>query len=184
MRTTGSLIFLMIGCATLTCVRSYAAQSQQTTTESSASTASGHPQNVEHPAAADGEKRKKEGSPSDGRRHNHQVSAKNHPRSLSTTVRDRSQQLPKNRERFTSGNARDLHQTASGKSVGVAKSGPLPNKTVNNFPPVRRTSALQPTGPTLNNARHRGANPAVIGGAAIPDRNTGAINGNRVHRKP
>jgi hypothetical protein len=184
MRTTSSLLFLMIACATLTGVTSYATPSQQTSLENGRTKVSDHPQDAEHGASADGRRRQKDGSPSDRRRDNHQVSGKNHPPSPSTTVRDRARQVPKNRQHSLSGNALNLHQTASGKSVCAAKGGPPQSKTVNNAPPVREASAVRPSAPLLSNARHRGANPAVIGGSATSDRNTGAINGNRVHRKP
>ena len=184
MKTTSSLPFLMFCCATLACVTSYAAPPQQTSPESGTTTVSGHPQDAEGGASAEGRRRQKDGSPSDGRPDNHQVSGKNHPRSPAATARDRPQQLSKNRRRSPSGNAIRLNQTASGKSVGAAKGGPPQTRTVNNVPPIRQPSAVRPSGPILNTARHRGANPAVIGGSATSDRNTGAINGSRVHRKP
>ena len=79
----------------------------------------------------------------------------------------------------------NLHQPGSDKSGGAAKGGLIQNETVHNALPVRPSSVVRPTAPSLNNVRHRGPNPAVIGGSANSDRrNTGAINGTRMNRKP
>ncbi|MGA7447595.1 MAG: hypothetical protein WBQ43_21375 [Terriglobales bacterium] len=59
--------------------------------------------------------------------------------------------------------------------------------------PVRPPGTVRPTAatlnPSLNNVRHRGPNPAVVGGLAggsanLHSSNTGAINGTHMHRKP
>jgi len=61
----------------------------------------------------------------------------------------------------------------------------LPSReTVNNASPVRRANVIRPTGPSLNNARHRGAGPAAISGSANYARNTSAVNGTTVRRRP
>jgi hypothetical protein len=79
--------------------------------------------------------------------------------------------------------AMNFHQPASDKSGG--KGELTQNKTVNNARPVRLQSAVRPTvaslhnalDPSLNNVRHRGPNPAVVGGSAnSASRNTGTIN--------
>ncbi|MGA8505034.1 MAG: hypothetical protein WB762_05450 [Candidatus Sulfotelmatobacter sp.] len=58
---------------------------------------------------------------------------------------------------------------------------------------VRLAGTVRPTAaslnPSLNNVRHRGPNPAVVGGSAggsanLHSSNTGAINGTRMKRKP
>ena len=133
----------------------------------------------------DGENQK-HGKPSDEQRDHHHASDKNHPRSrASLTKANRPKQLPNSRERSIPGNAMNLHQPGSAKSGGAAKDGLIRNETVNNALPVRPPSVVRPTVPSLNNVRHRGANPAVIGGSANSDsRNTGAINGTRMNRRP
>jgi hypothetical protein len=183
------LLFLMISCVLLTPGTAYgdpsSPASQQTPPENAANTVSDHPQDAEHAAPADGGKRQKDGNPSGGRRGNRQVSGKNHPRSPATMTKNRLKQLPKNRERSPSGNAMNLHQPGSDKSGGAAKGGLIQRETVNTALPRRPPSVIRPSVPLLNNVRHRGANPAVIGGAANSDgRNTGVINGARVHRRP
>ena len=188
MRTT-CLLLLTISWATLTHGTGYAIPSgpasQQTSPATSTNTVNAHPQDAEHAAPVDGGKRQKDGNPSAERRDHRHVSDENHPRSPATIRKDRPKQLPNSREHFPSGNAMNLHQPGSDKSSGAAKGGLIQNATVNKALPVRPPSVVRPTAPLLNNARHRGVNPAVIGGPANSDgRNTGAINGTRVHRRP
>jgi hypothetical protein len=109
------------------------------------------------------------------------ASAPNHPPSRgSLTKVNRPKQLPNIRQRSLPGNA--LHQPASNKSGGAAKSGFVRNETVNNH---WMPSALRPAAPMLDNVRHRSANPAVVGGSPNSrSANGGAINGTRMNRKP
>ena len=154
----------------------YAAPSQQTSAESSA---------TDSPLAGTIPPRNK-----DLPRH---ASDKNHPRSrASLTAANRPKQLPNSRKRSIPGNAMNLHQPGSDKSGGAAKGGLIQNETVSNALPVRPPSIVRlrhNAQPSLNNVRHRGPNPAVVGGSAggsanLDSSNTGAINGTRMHRKP
>jgi hypothetical protein len=105
------------------------------------------------------------------------------PSRASLTKVNRPKQLPNSRRRSLPGNA--LHQPGSNKSGGAAKSGFIQNETVNIALPVRTPSVVRPTVPSFNNVRHRGPNPAVVAGSMNSDRrNTGAINGTRMNRKP
>jgi len=184
MKTT-CLLFLMIGCAALMHGTSYAAQSQQTATKSSSSTASDHPRHAEHAAVAGGGKHQKEANSSDRRRGNHHVSEMKLPRRQGgITAANHRKPFPNSSKPSAPGRSMNLRQMGSGKHNDVAKSGLIQRETINSARPVRPTNVTRPSAPLLNNTRHRGANPAVIGGSAISDRNTGAINGNRVHRKP
>jgi hypothetical protein len=79
----------------------------------------------------------------------------------------------------------NIHPPGSTLSAGAAKGGLIPNQTVHNALAVRTPSVIRPTVPSLNNVRHRGPNPAVVGGSAnLHSRNIGAINGTRMNRKP
>jgi hypothetical protein len=92
-------------------------------------------------------------------------------------------ELPNSRQRSLPGNV--LHQASSNKSGGAAKGGLTPNETVHNALPVRTSSVVRPATPSLNNVRHRGPNPAVVGGSPnLHSSNAGAINGTRMNRKP
>jgi hypothetical protein len=150
---------------------SYAAPSQQTSAESSATT----------PVA---------GNPSQEQRCPCHASDKNHPRSrASLTAANHPKQLPNGRKRSIPGNAANLHQPGSGKSDAAAKGRLIQNETTSNAMLVRPPGTVRPTAaslnPSLNNVRHRGPNAAVVGGSAnFNSSNTGAINGTRMHRKP
>ena len=137
-------------------------------------------------APADGGETQTAGKPSDEQRDHRHVSDKNHPRSrASLTKANRPQQLPNNRQRSTSGNAMNLHQPGSDKSGGAAKADSSRTKQPTTPCLFGRQVSSDPTVPSLNNVRHRGPNPAVIGGSANSDtRNTGAINGTQMNRKP
>ena len=188
MKTT-CLLFLAIGCAALMRGTSYADQSNpaspKSSSESAAKTTSDHPRDAAHSAPAEDGKNQNDGKPSDERRDPRHASDKNHQGSrASLTSANRPKQASNDRERSTSGNATNLHQPGLSKSGGVAN-GLSQKATVNNVLPVRRPSVTRPIVPSPSNVRHRGANPAVIGGSANSDsRNTGAINGARMNRKP
>jgi hypothetical protein len=67
----------------------------------------------------------------------------------------------------------------------VTKKGSMQNKPVNGASAVQRQSLFPSSSPSLENPRHRGPNPAVIGGLGSSKPNeTGAINGSRFSRKP
>jgi hypothetical protein len=154
---------------------SYAAASHQTSAESSATTTVG-------------------GSPSKEQRCPRHASDGNHPgRRASLTAANHPKQPPNSRKRSIPGNAVNLHQLGSGKSGAAAKGRLIQNETASNAMPVRPPGTVRSTAttlnPSLNNVRHRGPNPAVVGGSAggsakLNSSNTGAINGTHMHRKP
>ena len=168
-------LFLTIACVLWIEGTTCAASSQQTSAEGSATT----------PVA---------GNPSKEQRYPRHASDKNHPRSrASLTAANHPKQLPNDRKRSIPGNAANLHQSGSGKSGAAAKGGLIQNETARNAMPVRPPGTVRPTAtmlnPSLNNVRHRGPNPAVVGGSAggsvnLNSSNAGAINGTRMPRKP
>jgi hypothetical protein len=145
-------------------------------------TTSGHPGDAENAASPrDGR------HPPDGKteeRDHGRASGTNHPpRWASLTKANRPQQLPNRRQRPIPGDA--LHQPGEDQAAGAAKGGLIPNQTVNSASPVRTSSVVRPTGPVLDNLRHRTPNPAVVG--ASPNSHsghTGEISGTRMNRKP
>jgi len=184
------LLFLMIGCAAFTPRAGYTAPSnpasQQSFSQGAAKAVGGYRRDGEHAALADDGKHQKDGKPSDGQRDLRHVSdTKDARRHASLTKANRPKRLSNDRQRSTLGYAMSLHQTSSGKSGDAAKGVLIQSETVNKPLSVRPQSALQPTVPWFINARHRGANPAVIGGSVNSDgRKTGAINGTRMIRRP
>lgn len=110
-----------------------------------------------------------------------------HPGSRASQIKKAN--LPKqpstNRERTSVDSVPQIHQPISAKPAAAAKAGSIQNATVSKAQPVRPPSAVRPAAPPAVNVRHRGANPAVIGGSAVPtSRNTAAINGTRMSRRP
>jgi len=118
------------------------------------------------------------------------ASNRNHPRSRASLPRaSRPTQLPSGRKRSAPWNAANLQQPHSDKSGSAAKGGVIQNEAANNVLPVRRLSVTRPNllslNPSRNNLRHRGPTAAIIGGSAnLYRRNSRAINGTRMHRKP
>ncbi|MGA7929130.1 MAG: hypothetical protein WCA20_24415 [Candidatus Sulfotelmatobacter sp.] len=83
----------------------------------------------------------------------------------------------------------NFHPPGSDKSGGAAKGGFIKNEKVNSALTARPTSVARPTvaslNPLPNHVRHRGPNPAVVGGSAnSASRNPGALNGTRMNRRP
>jgi len=187
---TAYLLFLMIGWAGLMHGIAYAAPSsqasQQASPESATYTVSDHPHDAEHAAPADDGKHPVEGKTSDIHGDRGRASDTNHPPSRASLAKaNRPKQLPNGRQRSLSGNAMNLHQPGSDKSGGAAKGGFIRNETANIALNVRTPSVVRPTVPLLNNAQHRSPNPAIVSGSEnFHSRNTGAINGTRMNRKP
>jgi hypothetical protein len=205
------LLFLMIACATWMEGTTYASPSPQAAVErpaneNSAKPASDRVQNDRLPqdsrdagtSAANGkfQGRKNESAEPPAPR---PASVGNHARTCaSSTTASRPRQLPNRWKGPSLRNATNLHQHGSGKSGldksgGAATGGFVQNRKVHNVLPVRSTSAVRPTvasldqplNPSLNNVRHRGPNPAVVGGSAnFHNTNSGAIDGTRMHHKP
>jgi len=178
------ILILTMSRATLMHGTSWIAPSQQTAAESSANPTSDHPDAAEHAAPVDKGKHEMVGKGSNAQRDPRNGSDKNHPRSHSSqTPANRPKQLPNGRK--VSMPAMNFHQPGSDKSGVTAKGGLIQNETVNNALPIRSPSVVRPAVASLNNIRHRGPNPAVVGGSANSgSRSTGAINGTRMNRKP
>jgi hypothetical protein len=168
------LKFLVISCAALMFGTAYADSSspasQQKPPKSSANRLSNRP---------------KDGKPSVERRDDSHLSGKNHTRSPAVTIKDRPEQRPNNRKHSPSGNTMSIHRLGSDNSGSAVKAGLIQHETINTAVPRRSSGVIRHSVPSVNNVRHRGANPATIGGPAKSNsRNAGAINGTSVHRRP
>ncbi len=87
--------------------------------------------------------------------------------------------------RFTTATPRLQLQSRLSQSGVVEKRGSIQNKPVTSVSAVQRQSLFPSSSPSLDNPRHRGSNPAVIGGLGTSKPGgTGAINGSRISRKP
>lgn len=182
-------VFMMIGCAVLMHGTSYAAASdpvaQQGSSARPAGTASDRPRAV-HAAPPDGGKHQAREKPSDEQPGNRRASLKNPPAGQTSLPKTNgTNQIPNRQEHSASKNAMDFHTPGTDKSGGAAKSGLVQNGTGNRALPVRSPNVVRPTVPSLSNVRHLSPNAAVIGGSAnATTRNTGAINGTHMNRKP
>lgn len=187
---TMSLLFLTISWAAFTPRAGYAVQpgplSQPASPGSSANPASGHPYQGGRTAPANDGRDQAGRTASEEQRRRGRFSGASHPLSPASLAKvNRPQQRANNRQRSQPGVARSLYQLSSDKSGGAAKGGSFQNEAFQCALPVRTSSVVRPGGPSLNNMRHCGANPAVVGGWANSDRrNTGAISGTRMGRKP
>lgn len=189
MKTT-CLLFLTISWAALTHGTDYAAPSglasQPTPPGSSANAAGGHPRDAGHAASPREGRHQTGGTASERPRDRARASDTSRPPSGASVAKaNRPRQISNGPKRSLPGIAGNLHRPGSDKFGGAAKSGLIQNETVHNALTVRTSSVFRPTGPWLNNARPRGPNPAVIGGSAIShSRDTWAINGTHMSRKP
>ena len=171
------LIFMMIGSATLTPRIGYAVPpdqgAQQASSDGAESAVSGHSHDTER-------------APGDGGRNGRHGSAKNPALGKASPEKaNRLNQLHSNRERATSPNAVNLHPLSSNQSTGAARAAFMQNGRANNAMLSRSLSPNRPAVSSLSNVRHRTPNPAAIGGSANSySRNTGAINGTSMRRKP
>ena len=179
------LLFLAVNCAALMCGTGYAAPfsatSQQQSSQSASKTANNDRQNGEQATPADGGKDQRDGKPSGEHGESRNVSDKNHASKPGRLVKaNRLEQLPNNHHRSASPDAANFRQPDSDIS------GSIQNEIANNAVHVRpRSGVVRPVVPSLNNARHRGHNPAAINGSANLDRkNTATIDGTRMNRKP
>jgi hypothetical protein len=141
--------------------------SQQSSSESAAKTVSGS----EKPT---------------GERNPSRVSEKGHQRSSASLSRaTRPKQLANIRQRPRLGNAMTVHRPGSTQSAAASKDRSIRNEKPSNTRSVRPPGNITAARASPNSVRHRGSNPATVGGAAnsVP-RNSGAINGSRMTRKP
>jgi hypothetical protein len=153
---------------------------------SAANSAIGHPRDAEHAAPDDG-RPQAERKASDERQGDGRVSGRNHPPGrASLTKANRAKHVPNSRLRsLPGGRVMNLQQARAAKSGDPAKGGLIQAVTVNGAPRRRPVSLARSAVPSLNNVRHRGPNPAMIGGLAPShSANTGTINGTRMNRKP
>lgn len=90
-----------------------------------------------------------------------------------------------NEARPTTATPRLQPQSRLSQSAVVEKRGLIQNKSVTSVSAVQRQSMFPFSSPSLDNLRHRGPSPAVIGGVGTSKPGgAGAINGSRMSRKP
>jgi len=165
------LFSLVMCCASWTLGSGFAPPAQSIPTESSTS-----------PEDAN---RQKNRNSSHGPKDQNAVSKRNAVRSPAPTLKIHYHQLPNNRQPFQQGRTANLHPSGSNKSDAVTEGGLFQHKTGSRVMPLRSANVIRHTTPSYGNVRHRGSNPAVVGGSTMARyRNSAAINGTTVRRRP
>jgi hypothetical protein len=186
MRAIG-LIFLTLGYAASAVGAAGDGQSvaaaQQTSTRSAADTVGNHPREAEHAAQTDD--RTHIGKTSGDQQNHPKVSGNKAPAAnASLSKPSRRNELANRRERSASQDYKSSDRPASDKSAGAAQNGLARNETVNHAPSIRAPSAARLAVPSLSNVRHRGPNPAIIGGVGNSNsKNIAALDGTHMNRR-
>jgi hypothetical protein len=143
--------------------------SRQSVSQSPANAATGHPGEAGRTAPA------REGRP---------IAAQRPLGRSGLTKVSRPVARPIRRQNSKTENAMDSYQPGSIKFGIAERGGLIPNGSVSSALPARPSIALRSAAPPLNNVRHRGPNPAVVGGSAnFHGSSTGAVNGTQMNRK-
>jgi hypothetical protein len=181
------VIFLTLGCAARTVGTAYPAQSvvvsQQEPPPSTANAVGNHSRQTDHAAPAG--VRTQTGKPAEAQQNQSKVSGNKPPTAnASPTKSSHRNEVPNMRERSLSAASKSPHRPGSDKSGGAAQNGLARNETASHAPSKRAPNAVRPSGPALSNVRHRGANPAIVGGVGTSNtRNSGALDGTHMNRR-
>jgi hypothetical protein len=181
------LIFLTLGWAASAVGAAGAgqslAQSQQTPSRSAANAVGSPSRDAEHAAPADAGTRV--GKPSADQQNHRKVSS-NKPSTSNTSPSktNHRNEASSGGERSVRDGSKDSHRPASDKSAAAAQNGLARNSTVTHAPSDRASGGVRPAVPSLSNVRHRGPNPAIVGGVGNSStRNTAALDGTHMNRK-
>jgi hypothetical protein len=186
MRAIG-LIFLTLGCAASAVGAAGAGQSvaasQQASSRGASNAAGNPPREAGHAASADGPTHA--GKPSTVQQNRRKVSSSKLPTSKPIENKSNGRnELTNGHEPSGSEDSKNSHHPGSDKSRGATQNGTARNENNKHAAPNRTPSAGRPAAPSLSNARHRGANPAIVGGTGNSStRNTGVLDGTHMNRK-
>jgi hypothetical protein len=184
------LLFLTTSWAALTQGTGYAIPaipaSQQSSAQTSATTANVHPSERGRADASDDGKHLAVGSTSRLHQGQHRAPTTNHPPSRAgLTSANRPKQLLDSQQRSLDGKGMNLQGPGSGKPRGAGEGELITGETVHNASASRTSGDVWTRGPSLNVVHHRGTSPPVLSGSLNADRrNNGAINGTGMNRKP
>jgi hypothetical protein len=182
-----SLIFLTVGYAASAVGPAGAGQSvaasQQAPSRSVADTVGNHSREADHAAPTDD--RTHIGKTSGDQPNHPKVSGNKAPAAnASLSKPSRRNKLANRRERSASEGSMNSDHPGSDKTVGAVENGRSRDETAHNAATVPQPSAVRPSVPSLSNVRHRGANPAIVGGVGISNaRNSGALDGKHMNRR-
>ena len=186
MRAIG-LIFLTLGCAASAVDAAGAGQSvstsQQAPSRSATDTVGNHLRGAVHTAQA--EAGTHVGKPSDDQQNPRKLSGNKSSASIaSPSEANYRTEVPNGRGRSASRDPKNSDRSDSAKAAGAAQNGLARSETTNHAASNRAQGAVRPAVPSLGNVRHRGANPAIIGGAGNSNsRNSAALDGTHMNRR-
>ena len=181
------VIFLTLGYAAWTVGPASAGQSvaaaQQTSPRSATNAAGNHSRAADHASPAG--VRTQTGKPAKAQQNHSKISGNKPPTTnASPTKSSHRNEVPNRRERSVSAASKNSHRPGSDKSVGATQNRLARNETVSHAPSNRAPTAVRPSVPSLSNVRHRGANPAIVGGVGTSQaRNSGALDGTHMNRR-
>jgi hypothetical protein len=180
----GWLLFLMIASTALlpatahNCPGSSAFQEYRVV-ESADSQIHNQSQNIREARTADSQQHNK-----DEKKERVQPAVKNRPPTHATKTKEHPKQPSVSRKHVPSEVAPNSQHSLPGKSGSAARSGVIQEPAARTA--ARRTPTLvRPSLPLISTVHHRGANPPVIGGAALASgKGASSISGTTAHRKP
>ena len=182
------VIFLTLGCAAWTVSPASATQSvaagQQASPRSATNAVGKRSRAADHAAPAG--VRTQTGKPAEAQQNQRKVSGNKPPTANASPVKSSHRNaVPDRRERFASAASKNSHRPGSDEYGSAAQNGSARNETVSHAPSNRAPSSVRPSMPSLSNVRHRGANPAIVGGVGTSNaRNFGALDGTHMNRRP
>jgi hypothetical protein len=141
-------------------------------------------QNLGEARTADSQQRGKDKNLAAQKKERVHPSVKNRPPSHATKTKERPKQPSVSRKHVPSEVAPNSQHSLPGKSGSAARTGVIQEPGARTA--ARRTPTLvRPNVPLNSTVHHRGANPPVIGGAALASgKGASSINGTTAHRKP
>ena len=124
--------------------------------------------------------------PTGKRRIQHRTAKANQvPKPPHVANKNRLKRLANGPAKATSAVPGSAHKSGANQPVMITKKGSIQNKPVTSVFGVQRPNMFPSSSPSLDHLRHRGPNPAVIGGLGSSKlRETGAIDGSHVRRRP
>jgi hypothetical protein len=186
MRAIG-LVFLTLGYAASAVAAAgtspSVAASQQAPARSAADTADNHSREADRAAPA-GDRTQIGKTPEDPPKHPKAADNKIPAANASRSKTNHRNEVANRRERSASADSKNSHRPASDKSAGAAPNGLAPNEAAKRAPSDRAPSAVKGAVPSLGNVRHRGRNPAIVGGAGNSNsRNSAGLDGTHMNRR-
>ena len=181
---TAILVFAMMSCSAFARGADPAASSGQASQQPPRAAGVGDHSHDPTQATGNGRGRADRKS-SDGHRGGTRISSKSRPTSGISPSRS-SHPEPRSITGVRSAPENAFHlQPGAAQSDRAATGGLIHNETAGRVAAIRPPIGTHPAAPSLSEVRHRGPNPAIVGGSSDSKmRTAGSINGTRINRRP